>query len=542
MRILSCTAPLAFVLLLPGCLIGPDSAPNLPLDDPERQNLVVVGAGLGSPPAVLEVVVPVSSPAAIVSAKFRWVRRGPNSTGDNRILINSRQYTGTLVSSYDVGGDTPWVFFYELDARAMLRPGRNRFFVSRFALPAPERADGIGLVVLYEDPDSPWTEIHLLEPQEFVHAATGAPWEFPIGAATGPRNARFLLFAGDCTASGTDRVWWSTESGAAARSDSNVLVDRLTAAQGPWMDVLTEDLAVPGEATTFVYQLESPADGTGDSILHFFGALCIDGESLTCTGRIAGRVWQDDDRDGLQDDTEPGLGGVSVTLTDGLDAVVATAETDPGGAFSFAPLCAGDYLVTVEESSLPAGLEPTTCATGDCSPRPVSLPSDDATVDGLAFGWGFPPEPPACTFDVSFWKNEYGVLAGVCGGESHFDEALLRDLLVTVEALTSLDWTGGDGTLDAADAYATLSLTPVRCSPCQLAQRDYLACLLNFALNEAVSDLPVDTDGDGTTDTTFGQAIASCETLFAAGTSEDCEQAQAIAASINAMPDDGCAL
>lgn len=548
MKFLPCLTLLSVALLLNGCgeapLNSPSSAPVFQDSGVPRENLLVVGAGLGSPPAVLEFDLPVPSTAAVVSATFRWVRRGPTSTGDPRILINSRQRLGTLLASYEVGGDAPWVFFYELDARDLLRPGQNRFFVSRFALPSPERADGIGLFVVYDDPNSPWTSILTVDPQEFVNAGSGAVWEFPIGAATGPRNGRFVMFAGDCTGSGSDRVWWSTGSGVPpgdlVGTAPNVMTDRLAAWNGPWMDVLAEDLAIAREATHLVYQLESPVDGTGDSIVHFFGALCTDGEPMTCTGSISGRVWWDDNADGFEDVQEKGLAGVSVSLSDSLGALVATSVTGGTGAFSFVPLCAGDYVVTVDEATLPPASEPTTCNGGDCSPLLVTLPADDGTRSGLAFGWG-PPAPTAsavCCRGVGFWKHEYAVLAGEGRGHAHLDAALLEDLLDVVAGVTALDWTRGDGSFDAGDAYATLR--GGGWSPCQRAQRHYLACLLNFAFHDAHPGILVDTDHDGVVDTAFGEAVARLEALFAAGGSAECGEAKRVASSINAMTGEGC--
>lgn len=548
MKILSRLAVLCVVVLLvPGCgdqqLTSPASAPALQDAGAPRENLVVAGAGLGTPPAVIELTVPVPSPAAITGAKFRWVRRGPNSTGDNRILINSRQHLGTLLASYEVGGDVPWVFFYELDAISLMRAGYNRFFVSRYPLPSPERTDGIGLVVVYEDPGSPWTSILMVDPREFVDAGSGAVWEFPVGAATGPRNGRLTMFAGDCTAAGTDRLWWSAGTGPVPVDlvgSANVMTDALTAAQGPWMDVLTHDLAIPASATHLVYQLESPGDGSGDSIVHFFGALCTDGEPMTCTGTISGRVWWDGNRDGIEQAEEKGLAGVAVSLGDGLGSIVGTAATDAAGDFSFGPLCAGEYVVTVDEATLPPDHESTTCDGGDCSPLPVTLAADDGVVSGLAFGWGPPaPTPVAvCCRGVGFWKHEYAVLAGIGHGSQHVDREQLEEMLAVVDAVTALDWTTGDGSLDAADAYAVLSSKVS--SSCERAGAHYVACLLNFAFHGAHPGILVDTDGDGEADTTFGEAIARMESLFAAGAASDCTEAKHVATSINAMTGDDC--
>ncbi|MBK9462537.1 MAG: carboxypeptidase regulatory-like domain-containing protein [Sphingobacteriales bacterium] len=49
-------------------------------------------------------------------------------------------------------------------------------------------------------------------------------------------------------------------------------------------------------------------------------------------------VWYDVDEDGIQDATETGVDGVTVTLYDGNGAVVATTTTDATGAYEFTGL------------------------------------------------------------------------------------------------------------------------------------------------------------------------------------------------------------
>jgi hypothetical protein len=304
------------------------------------------------------------------------------------------------------------------------------------------------------------------------------------------------------------------------------------------MDLVVEDLTIPARASHFAYQVESPNDGAGDTIVHFFGALLSDGEASFCTGSVSGRVWQDDDGDGVEDGTEPGLGGVSVELSDAIGPV-ETASTDETGAFSFPVLCAGDYVVTVDETTLPPGLRSTTCAGGDCSPLTVALATDESAVSGIAFGWAAQRVPSAgCYFGLGFWKHEYGVMTGMQNGRQHLEQEVLAGLLRHVDDATALDWTRGDGSLDPSDAFAVL--VENGSTPCANAARQYFVALLNFAYNGAYSSLAVDTNADGATDMTFGEAIDTVEALFAQGGDDVCRQAKRIANSINAMPSGEC--
>ena len=65
-------------------------------------------------------------------------------------------------------------------------------------------------------------------------------------------------------------------------------------------------------------------------------------------GQIGDRVWNDADRDGVQDAGETGLGSIPVRLLTADDATVATGATNVGGTYSFTGILPGDYKVSVE--------------------------------------------------------------------------------------------------------------------------------------------------------------------------------------------------
>lgn len=539
---------LAGVVFVAGCgdgLLGTDesSSTAIPFETLSTpRNVVVAAVGMETQPAQLTFQVPAATGADIVVAKLCWVGRGTNPAGDDRILVSGRWRTGTLLASLEVGGDLPWVFFYEYDAQGLIRHGNNNLYVSDFQLGSPSRTDGVAAIVIYNDPDSPWTDIHTIHPVEFLSATPGAVWSLPIGGCAQPRNARLVLAAGDCTDAPGDRVWWSTGPGACPddlTGGANVFADRFGATSGNWMDVLDEPIAVPAYATHFAYQIESLAGG--DNIAHLFGAVCIDGVPTSCTGAIDGTVWNDADRDGARGAGEAGVEAVPVTLKDAGGGVIATTSTDPDGAFAFALLCAGDYVVEVDESALPADWQSTTCGAGDCNPADVTLATDDAAAT-LALGWAAPaPDGPSethCILGLPFWKWQFD------RSPRHHGRGLGEDVLARivgdVASSTSLDWTRGDGELSFEDVRAVLHQR--RVARRGVVQRAYLVSLLNWGLNGADPGMSVDTDGDRNDDMEFGMYMATVEGLIAVGDRTALKEAFRMVASVNHRRDVGCEL
>ncbi len=72
---------------------------------------------------------------------------------------------------------------------------------------------------------------------------------------------------------------------------------------------------------------------------------------------LGDKVWRDDDKNGSQTATEPGVAGVTVTLKNNAGTVVATTVTDALGNYLFDNLTPADYTVTV---TLPANYTFTT--------------------------------------------------------------------------------------------------------------------------------------------------------------------------------------
>jgi hypothetical protein len=150
--------------------------------------------------------------------------------------------------------------------------------------------------------------------------------------------------------------------------------------------------------------------------------------ALACRLGIGDRVWNDANRNGIQDAGESGINGVRVTITPGYYAdrldpnslvTSAITQTGPGefgdGYFMFRPVdCDVNYTIAVDLSTLPAGMVATGIGLGsdpavdsdDPAGTDVLLPVTgfDYVNDTIDFGF-FQPAPSVGTATPGYWKN-----------------------------------------------------------------------------------------------------------------------------------------
>ena len=157
----------------------------------------------------------------------------------------------------------------------------------------------------------------------------------------------------------TDDLDFGTQTTAA---DGSYLFDGLPA--GDYRVSLDEDTlpATIRTRTTPSNPIDVSLDGTNDDLTADFGYQLN-------SGTIGDLVWNDVNGDGVRDAGEPGVGNVTVNLTEaGPDGVLGTGDdvslpaqtTDSSGAYDFTTLAPGLYRVDVDETSLPAGMSLTT--------------------------------------------------------------------------------------------------------------------------------------------------------------------------------------
>ncbi|HDJ2988837.1 TPA: carboxypeptidase regulatory-like domain-containing protein, partial [Staphylococcus aureus] len=108
--------------------------------------------------------------------------------------------------------------------------------------------------------------------------------------------------------------------------------------------------------------------------------------------KIGDYVWEDTNKNGIQDQDEKGISGVTVTLKDENGNVLKTVTTDADGKYKFTDLDNGNYKV---EFTTPEGYTPTTVTSGS----DIEKDSNGLTTTGVING------ADNMTLDSGFYKT-----------------------------------------------------------------------------------------------------------------------------------------
>lgn len=188
-----------------------------------------------------------------------------------------------------------------------------------------------------------------------------------------------------------------------------------------------------GETVTHRTTMRTDGEHDGDAYTNRFGlrasnlALPVLSNPATVrvvAGAIGDRVWDDRDEDGLQDDGEPGIGGVPVRLTGTDDAdhrVSRETTTDADGGYRFDDLRPGEYVVEV---TAPDGRSFTVPLAGDDTAR-----DSDVDADG---------------------RTDTVAISRVMSGEGSLED-VGRDMTIDAGMRPAVDGTGASGGADSVD-------------------------------------------------------------------------------------------
>lgn len=126
---------------------------------------------------------------------------------------------------------------------------------------------------------------------------------------------------------------------------------------------------VDSDGQSVVVVIDNKDDMTIDSGFHKPEE--VEPPKVEATFNLGDKVWEDLNKDGIQNSNEPGIANVKVTLTK-EDGTTVTTTTDENGNYKFTELPNGEYTVTFET---PKGYEATKTNVGD-----DALDSDGQTV------------------------------------------------------------------------------------------------------------------------------------------------------------------
>ncbi|HDB3093879.1 TPA: carboxypeptidase regulatory-like domain-containing protein, partial [Staphylococcus aureus] len=151
----------------------------------------------------------------------------------------------------------------------------------------------------------------------------------------------------------------------------------------------------------------------------------IDSGFYKPTYNLGDYVWEDTNKNGVQDKDEKGISGVTVTLKDENDKVLKTVTTDGNGKYQFTDLNNGTYKVEFET---PSGYTPTSVTSGNDTEKD----SNGLTTTGVI------KDADNMTLDSGFYKTPKYSLGDYVWYDSNKDgkqdstEKGIKDVKVTL--------------------------------------------------------------------------------------------------------------
>ena len=219
----------------------------------------------------------------------------------------------------------------------------------------------------------------------------------------------------------------------------------------------------PDEAASETPNLPAPAplDPAADSVSNNHAIRVNVFTACTGTLTIGDTVFADVDGDGVHDAGEPGLSGVTVTLSDDNAATIATTTTDGSGNYSFTELTPYDnWIVTV---TLPSGYT----NTGDRDATADGTTIIDNSAGANVSDADFALEPPAGTISGSVIsdRNDNGALDAAAGDTALAGAGLsLSGTDLAGNSVSASTTTATDGTYSfagiPAGSYTVTETTP----------------------------------------------------------------------------------
>ncbi|GAA3841632.1 hypothetical protein GCM10022243_05070 [Saccharothrix violaceirubra] len=270
--------------------------------------------------------------------------------------------------------------------------------------------------------------------------------------------------------------------------------------------------------------VEEQPDGYGSTTPNSVDVTITDDTGATVDfgdqqGSIGDFVWDDTDRDGVQDAGEPGIPDITVELLSQTDEVLKTAITDENGHYRFVGIEAGLYGIHVVA---PAGWTFTTPGVGDdatnsdvgretglAEPIQITLTGDDITQNANVDA-GLVPVAVDLAVELTVdpetsWVGGWVTFAGRVGNAGTVTIAGSRTVITVPVQLGIVEITGDGWTCGVAGQVVTCTndavLEPGHVTPFVLVKTAVMSTFTDVAATAAVTLINGEADENPLNDT-----------------------------------------
>lgn len=219
-------------------------------------------------------------------------------------------------------------------------------------------------------------------------------------------------------------------------------------------------------------------------------------------GAIGDRLWSDANSDGIQNQGEPGIGGVTVNLLDDNGTVIGITTTGSNGYYIFDNLNAGVYSIQVDDTTLPSGFTTTPTgdpdSDGDNTSEEIILAPGDVYLD-MDFGYNSP---------TSYRIGDKVYIDLNANGAEDAGELPIAEVTVTL-----IDDANGNGVWDAGELPIANTTTDATGNYLfeGVSDGDYVVAITDT--DDVISNLANSADPDGGTDEYSAVTIAGADNL-----------------------------